>query len=163
MPLLAATVTPTFHRAGAGIRRAAPRRAVRAVAFVGEGNGVKLQPPVIDAEEFLRKERTLFLPSNAVARSIADAGAEFGCFQLVNHGVSPQLLSDLQVCMAGGEEGGWGALPLRYAVLVKTRVRGGRQGTAALSVSMSKNLSCFGSMLLIAASAQCAEGVPGLF
>lgn len=54
-----------------------------------------VQAPTIDAQGFLAAERHGPVPLE-VARAIAEAGQEAGCFQLVNHGVSLQLLADMK-------------------------------------------------------------------
>ena len=57
----------------------------------------RLEPPVIDAQSFLAKDNDPELPPFSVAEQLAAAGSEFGCFQLINHGVDEVLQSSLQV------------------------------------------------------------------
>ena len=66
----------------------------------------RLKPPVIDAQRFLAKEKDLELPPFSVAEQLAAAGSEFGCFQLVNHGVDEVLQSSLQVGRQADQAGG---------------------------------------------------------
>lgn len=100
MHALSASVSPGI-RAGPSIHAAAERRKATSA------------PPVIDAQRFLARDRTSLLPSIDVARQIADGG-RFGCFQLVNHGLEPELLDGLQRVMRSFFD-----LPLEEKLLVR--------------------------------------------
>lgn len=80
-------------RAGTRAGRPGALHALRISAFLEQKK--KLQPPVIDAEQFLGKGKQQ-LPTH-VAQQVAEAGSKFGCFQLVNHGVSLDLIAEMQV------------------------------------------------------------------
>eukprot|EP00887_Chlorella_sp_A99_P000058 scaffold16.g58.t1 len=76
-------------------------------------------PPAIDGASFLAPGRAGALPPQAVADAIREAASEYGCFQLVNHGVDSELMADLQAQMRA-----FFALPLD----AKLAVGAGRSG-----------------------------------
>lgn len=86
----------SYHAA----RRGPCRRPLRVCAYLEPAPvataGNKAEAPVIDAQGFLAPERDGAPPPADVAAAIKAAGAEAGCFQLVNHGISLGLIGDMQ-------------------------------------------------------------------
>ena len=58
-----------------------------------------MEAPVIDAQQFLSTESDQTLPPSILAHAIAEAARDFGFCQLVNHGLSTELLDELEVCV----------------------------------------------------------------
>ena len=56
-----------------------------------------MEAPVIDAQQFLSTDSDQVLPPSGLAHAIAQAAKDFGFCQLVNHGLSTQLLDELEV------------------------------------------------------------------
>ncbi|PRW58404.1 2OG-Fe(II) oxygenase superfamily [Chlorella sorokiniana] len=112
MPLAAASAARVqLHaaRLRSGVRS---RASVRVAAVLADAPAPKSAPevkaPAIDAKGFLEPEM------QGVAQAIYDAGAEYGCFQLVNHGVSLDLIARMQAAQRD-----FFALPLDTKAQVK--------------------------------------------
>lgn len=69
--------------------------APKAASNAAKPAGSKL--PVVDGRRFLAAGKDV-LPPQEVAERIAQAGKQYGAFQLVNHGVDEDLIQRLQVC-----------------------------------------------------------------